>query len=93
MMKILNLVGLVRAGMDRLGVTIDAVIIIVNNAFALVNIMDAILLTELKPKTITSSIVFEPVRHRHGRMEPTTAAPPARGGPCRGRAEAVLRAC
>ena len=93
MMKILNLVGLVRAGMDRLGVTIDAVIIIVNNAFALVNIMDAILLTELKPKTITSSIVFEPVRHRHDRMEPTTAAPPARGGPCRGRAEGVPRPC
>ena len=69
MMKILNLVGLVRAGMDRLGVAIDAVIIVVNNAFALANIMDAVLLTELKPKTITSSMIFEPVRHRRGRID------------------------
>ena len=60
MMDILNIVGLVRTGMDKLGVDIDAVIIVVNNAFALVNIMNAVRLTELKAKTITSSIPFEP---------------------------------
>ena len=60
MMDILNIVGLVRTGMDKLGVDIDAVIIVVNNAFALVNIMNAVRLTELKAKTITSSSIFEP---------------------------------
>ena len=54
-MKILTFVGLIRTIQEP----IDAIIVIVNNAYILANIMDAVRLTGLKPKTITSAMIFE----------------------------------
>ena len=54
-MKILNMVSLI-CGAEP----VDAIIVVCNSAYAMANIMDAVLITENRPKTIVSAMVFEP---------------------------------